>query len=159
MNLSDELPRLLPLACEWAEEQAALIRRTGRPLTAGEGEIAARVGVRLSELVRIWVVEEIPTPTQSALRAACEQLNLLGEDTAGLTLGYGVFLQKGRSESTRLLAHELRHVAQYEGHGSIAAYLRVYIPELLTFGYEEAPLERDAREAETQSPEAAPSTG
>jgi hypothetical protein len=96
------------------------------------------------------VVEEIPAPTQSALRAACEQLNLLGEDTAGLTLGYGVFLKKDRRESVRLLAHELRHVAQYEGHGSIAAYLTVYIPELLRFGYEDAPLERDAREAETR---------
>lgn len=148
MDLWDQLPRLLPLACQWAKEQSALIRTTGRALTDRERELAARVGVRSPELVRIAVVDEIPVPTQPALRAACERLNFLGKDTLGLTLGCGIFLRREAESSTRVLTHELRHVAQYEGHGSIAAYLAVYIPELLRFGYDEAPMERDAREAE-----------
>jgi hypothetical protein len=148
MNLADELPQLLPLACEWAEEQAALIQRDGRTLTSAEKATAVRVGVARTELVRIATVDEIPAPQQIGLRAACEQLGFLGTDTIGLTLGYGVYLKAGQARSERLVAHELRHVAQYEERGSIRAYLAVYIPELLQFGYENAPMERDARKAE-----------
>jgi hypothetical protein len=39
-------------------------------------------------------------------------------------------------------------VAQYEYLGSIADYLARYIPDLLSYGYQDAPLERDAAEAE-----------
>jgi hypothetical protein len=143
-----DISRLLPLACEWAEQQAAEIRRLGRSLTRAEEDLAAAVGVRGMELVRITEVDEIPTPAHPALRAVCEKLQFLGDDTAGLTLGYGVVLRGGLSHDRRLLAHELRHVAQYEQRGSIAAYLAEYLPDLLRYGYRDAPLERDAREAE-----------
>jgi hypothetical protein len=39
-------------------------------------------------------------------------------------------------------------VAQYEQAGSIAAYLAVYIAELLRYGYDAAPFEVDARRVE-----------
>jgi hypothetical protein len=115
------LARLLPLAQRWAEEQAAGILRAGRPLTANEVSLATRVGVRRPERVRIDVVDRIPVPSEPSLKAACEELDILGPDTLALTLGYGVFL---RTE--------------------VAAYLRA----LLKFGYEQAPMERDARAAE-----------
>ena len=143
-----DVTRLLPLASQWAQEQAALVRRVGRPLEPAEEDLAAAVGVRGTELVRIAEVDQIPAPAHPALRAACERLRFLGADTAGLTLGYGVFLRSGTSGDRRLLAHELRHVAQYEQRGSIASYLAEYIPDLLRYGYHDAPLERDAREAE-----------
>jgi hypothetical protein len=143
-----DLTLLLPLACEWAEQQAALIRRTGRPLVPAEAGLAAAVGVRGTELVRVAEVEAIPAPAHPALRAACERLRFLGPDTAGLTLGYGVYVRRGLTRDRRLLAHELRHVAQYEQRGSIAKYLAEYIPDLLRHGYRDAPLERDAVEAE-----------
>jgi hypothetical protein len=148
MNLAEKLPELLRLAGEWAELQAALIEHNGRRLTAAESATAARVGVARPELVRLSTVDEIPEPEQPVLKAACEQLGFLGKDTVGLTLGYGVYLRAGQARIERLVAHELRHVAQYEERGSIRAYLAVYIPELLKFGYEAAPMERDAREAE-----------
>jgi hypothetical protein len=151
MTLADQLPQLLPLACEWAEEHAALIQRSGRRLTPAETAVAARVGVARAEMVRIAMVDEIPAPKQAALKAACEQLSFLGRDTLGLTLGYGVYVRKGQTDMETLVAHELRHVAQYEERGSIRAYLSVYIPELLRFGYENAPMELDARKAEAWS--------
>jgi len=36
-------------------------------------------------------------------------------------------------------------VYQYEQHGSIAAFLPVYLSQVLEVGYQDAPLERDAR--------------
>jgi hypothetical protein len=151
MTLAEQLPQLLPLAYEWAEEQAAHIQRTGRRLTPAETAIAARVGVARAEMVRIAIVDDIPAPRQGALKTACEELSFLGSDTLGLTLGYGMYLRRGQTEMETLVAHELRHVAQYEERGSIRAYLSVYIPELLRFGYENAPMELDAREAEAWS--------
>ena len=143
-----DLAELLPLACEWAEVQAAWIRRTGRVLLPSEQDLAAAVGVRGTELVHIAEVDQIPAPEHPALRSACEQLRFLGADTAGLTLGYGVYVRRGLSGDRRLLAHELRHVAQYEQRGSIAKYLAEYLPDLLKYGYRDAPLERDAADAE-----------
>jgi transglutaminase-like putative cysteine protease len=59
-----------------------------------------------------------------------------------------VYLKTPHVGRPALLAHELRHVAQYERHRSVREYLGVYIPELLALGYDRAPLEQDAREAE-----------
>jgi hypothetical protein len=148
MTRVDELRQLILLAEEWGLQQACFIQNNGRGLTSAETAVAARVGVARPDLVRIALVDEIPAPEAAPLRAACEKLGFLGADTVGLTLGHGIYLRKGRPTAA-VVAHELLHVAQYEAHGSIEAYLSVYIPELLEFGYEDAPMERDARAAET----------
>jgi hypothetical protein len=149
-SFADLVPELLPLAVEWAERQEAAILRDGRALDAAERLVAAAVGVRDLDLVRLLVVPRIPGPDHHPLLAnACATLGFLGPGTAGLTLGRGVYLQKAAfALSRRLLPHELRHVAQYEEAGGIAAYLAVYIPELLRYGYDAAPLEVDARRSE-----------
>jgi len=147
MDLKAELPRLIPLACSWAEEQSALILRTGCTLSELELDLARLVGVQRPALVRVLVVPCIPAPTEPALQAACAELQFLGPDTEGLTLGSGIFVRQGFERNRQLLAHELRHVAQFEQHPSIAAYLSVYIPELIQFGYANAPMELDAQRA------------
>ena len=140
---------LLPLAIRWAEEQAAAAERDGVALDAPQIALASRVGVRFPGRVRLLEVERMPAPSAGALAQACRDLGFLGPDTAGLTLGSSVFLKKGLGRGPgRVLAHELRHVAQYEDHGSIAAYLKRYLPELLEYGYDAAPFEVDARNAE-----------
>ncbi len=63
----------------------------------------------------------------------------------GMTLFYGIFLREG-AYSRELLAHECRHVQQYERCGSITNFLEVYLFQVLTRGYEDAPLEKEARE-------------
>jgi len=147
MDLIAELPRLMPLACSWAEEQSALILRTGCTLSEPALKFARLVGVQRPALVRVLVVPSIPAPTEPALQAACAQLQFLGPDTAGLTLGSGIFVRQDSDRDSQLLAHELRHVAQYEQYPSIKAYLSVYIPELIQFGYANAPMELDAQRA------------
>jgi hypothetical protein len=90
------------------------------------------------------VGDRLPTPEDPILQAAATQAGLLGPGMVGLTLGYSIFICKGH-RTRRLVSHELRHVHQYEQHGSIAAFLPVYLSQVLEVGYQNAPLERDAR--------------
>jgi hypothetical protein len=143
----DVLPRLLPLAAAWAREQAETILRQGSALDAEGLARARRVGVAAPERVRVLLVGSIPRPEGPALKSACARLELLGPDTAGLTLGYGIYIRRSLGRDGFLLAHELRHVAQYERYPTIDAYLDVYLRELVRYGYALAPFEVDADRA------------
>jgi hypothetical protein len=144
IDLSKELPRLLPLAVGWASSCSSEILETGIALTPREVHLARSVGVRCPERVRIQIVTAIPLPEDAELRAAAVQAELIGPSTRGLTLGYGVYLVEG-FVCDRLVRHECRHVHQYEQAGSIEAFLRKYIPDVLEHGYWNAPDEVDAR--------------
>ncbi len=151
MDLSAELPNLLPLAIAWAQDQEAAGLRDGEKLGPAGIELARAVGVMNPEKVRVVVTEVLPHPEHPSLRQAAEQLGMLGPDTAGLTLGYAIFILQGKT-GTRLLSHELRHVHQYENNGSIAGFLPLYLRQVIDCGYPDAPLERDAREHEVLQP-------
>jgi hypothetical protein len=62
----------------------------------------------------------------------------------GLTARYGIVFKTPPTKF--LLAHELRHVAQYERLG-LDRFARRYLTELLVVGYALAPLETDANAA------------
>jgi len=114
-------------------------------LTPDEQRVARAVGVTKPELVRIEIVgERLPMPDDPLLQAAATQAGLLGPGMVGLTLGHSIFICRGH-KTRRLVSHELRHVYQYEQCGSIAAFLPVYLGQVLEVGYQDAPLERDAR--------------
>ena len=147
MDVNANLPVLLPLACAWVEEQSRFICKHGEPITESEFALARTVGVTRPEYIRILLVPAIPVPEDALLRAACAQLNFLGPSTEALTLSYGIYLRSGSELDRRLLAHEFRHVSQYESHPSIASYLSIYVKQLLEYGYDEAPFELDAEGA------------
>ena len=147
IDLAAALPRLLPLAIPWIQSQEANALATGRPLTVTELALANAVGVRNASRVRIKLVNQLPKPTHPELRVAAEQTGLLGPNTAGVTFGYAVFIRHG-FDTNRLVSHELRHVHQYEAAGSIAAFLPVYLAQIVSVGYEQAPFEVDARRHE-----------
>lgn len=132
-NLAAALPILLPKAIAWAEAEAAAAQRQGSPLNANGVRLARAVGVARPELIRVVEVAELPFPADPKLSVATTQYRLLGPHMAGLTLGYAVFVRKGHS-SARLMSHECRHVYQYEVAGSIAAFLPVYLGQIVTFG-------------------------
>lgn len=144
IDLRAALPLLLPGAIAWAEARAREAAATSVALTEAGADIARRVGVQRPELIRVAVVDSLPLPEDPTVRAAALQTGLLGPGMAGLTLGYSVFIVRGQ-ESVRLLSHEFRHVHQYEAHGSIAAFLRVYLQQIVELGYDNAPYELDAR--------------
>jgi hypothetical protein len=142
-DLASALPSLLPKAIAWAEARSAEILKHGVTLNEQGLATARRVGVAHPEWVRVWVVPSIPEPEDPQLRCAASQTGLLGPNTAGLTLGHGVYIV--RQCTPRLLAHECRHVHQYEQAGSIATFLPVYLQQIAQVGYERAPYEVDAR--------------
>jgi hypothetical protein len=145
VDLRRELPKLLPGAIAWAEARAKRAAEVGSPLTSDEKNIARVVGVTKPELVRIEIVgDRLPMPEDPILQAAAIQAGLLGPGMVGLTLGHSIFICRGH-KTRRLVSHELRHVYQYEQNGSIAAFLPVYLLQVLEVGYQNAAFERDAR--------------
>jgi hypothetical protein len=116
----------------------------GVPLRPEEVVLAKRVGVVNPELIRVLVVSEIPLPEDPMLLRAAQQTGFLSTTIGGLTLGHAIYVRQD-SLSNSLLAHECRHVHQYEKYGSIASFLPEYLKQLVTHGYENAPLEVDAR--------------
>lgn len=144
IDLQRELPRLLPKAVEWAEEQQADILTVGFPLSPEEITIASEVGVAQPETIRIKLVEQLPLPRDPELATAALQTGLIGPNMAAMTLFYGIFVCRHAYGARSLIAHECRHVHQYEQRGSIAAFLREYLPQIVTAGYANAPFEQDA---------------
>ena len=144
MPLSDQLPTLLPRILAWANAQAAHIVLDGDPPNAAGLTLASRVGVAQPERIRILSVPTVPAPEDPELQQIAIEQNLIGPHTAGLTLGYGIFIVDG-CLTPRLLAHECRHVYQYEVAGSIEAFLPLYLQQIAEFSYDRAPYEVDAR--------------
>ncbi|MCW5297443.1 hypothetical protein DXT88_04575 [Herbaspirillum lusitanum] len=147
-DLRSALPFLLPKAISWAQEREKEILNTGIPLTEYEISLAKRVGVSEPEKVRISIVHgQLPLPSDLALRQAGLATGLFGPHMAGITLGHSICICRPH-ESIRLLSHELRHVHQYEQMGSIAAFLPVYLQQIVDYEYANAPYEVDARSHE-----------
>jgi hypothetical protein len=138
------LPSLLPAAIKWAEARSREAAASGRSLNEREIAVARAVGVQQPELIRVAVVDSLPLPEDTTLRAAALQTGLLGPDMAGLTFGYSVLVCRGH-ETVSLLSHEFRHVHQYESFGSVAAFLPEYLKQIVEFGYADAPFEIDAK--------------
>ena len=147
-DLAAVLPKLLPQAIEWMELCSAEILSKGKPLTAAGIKVARSVGVLEPEKIRVELVENLPLPDDQMLRDVALQAGLLGPDMNGGTFGYGIYACKDQA-TNRLLAHECRHVFQYEVAGSIAAFLPVYLQGIVEFGYWKCPFEVDARQYES----------
>jgi hypothetical protein len=143
-HLSDQLPVLLPRILAWANAQTSRIVRQGDPLNDAGLRLAIRVGVAQPERIRILSVPTVTAPEDPELRQIAIEQNLIGPHTAGLTLGFGIFVVDGCLTS-QLLAHECRHVYQDEVAGSIEAFLPLYLKQIAVVGYERAPYEVDAR--------------
>jgi hypothetical protein len=147
MDLKALLPALLPRAIDWCEKISANVGAEGSPLKPSAVADARAVGVKHPERIRVLVVDEIPTPDDTLLATAAAATGFLGSNTAGLALGYSIFVRRGRL-SRRLLSHECRHVAQFEDAGSLPAFLTTYLNELVANGYDDCSCEVDARSHE-----------
>jgi hypothetical protein len=143
-DLKAVLPRIIPAAVAWVEAQSAYVREVGLPLTSDLQSLASTVGVRCPQLIRILEVPALPLPDDPELKHAAIATGLLGPNMIGLTLGYGIYICGGQG-TIRLLSHEFRHVYQYERAGSIARFIPDYLAQIASAGYNDAPLEMDAR--------------
>jgi hypothetical protein len=144
IDLISRFNEILPLACEWVESQEALILEKGSSVSSELVKVARRIGVAYPNKVKILVVAVIPRPTHLLLEAACDQTNFLTQNTAGLTLRYGIYIRSDCISNTSLYVHELTHVLQYERLGGIKQFLQRYLLELVTSGYQSVSLEQEA---------------
>ena len=143
----NDLLTILPLAVDWVETFSEKIYTEGRALTQEEQQLARGAGVSDPAKIRVWFFKKFPYPTNPVLKMAIETTGLLGPSMLGLTLGHSICILEGQLTS-RLLSHECRHVHQYEKFGSIAAFLSCYLRQVIEYGYDNAPLEEDARKHE-----------
>jgi len=145
--LASLLTPVITLASSWVEEQEARILAKGTALTPGQKADAGKAGVAHPEKIRIKFAHSIKPPKQLVLGVASQLTHILGPDTAGLTLRYGIFIRNDCQNyrmHRELYLHEFVHVAQYERSGSIAAFLTSYLHECLVPGYPNGPLEQEA---------------
>ena len=143
---------LLARAIVWAEAQSKEISLRGTPLDPWQLGLASAVGVVQPDLIRVREVYRVPVPNDPELREIAVKTGLFGPTMAGITFGYSIYMVNG-CVTNRLISHECRHVQQYEAAGSIAAFVPVYLQQIVAFGYDEAPLEIDARLHERDSAE------
>jgi hypothetical protein len=146
-SLAEGLPVLLPQALAWATRESQRILQSGQPLSAQGVAIARAVGVAQPERIRVLEVPAIPSPDDPDLKQVAQEQNLIGPNTGGLTLGYGIFIVHGHL-NLRLLSHECRHVHQVEVAGELEAFLPKYLKQIAEFTYDRAPYELDAQQHE-----------
>ena len=138
------LEPVLPFAVKWAEHGQATILGQGQQLSVAQQNDARFAGVVHPEEVRVLIVNKVPQPEEGLLRTVNDMVQFVGPHTAGLTLGYGIFIRADCADNRKLWAHELVHTAQYERLDGIKNFLQQYLEECLTYGYHQAPLEREA---------------
>jgi hypothetical protein len=141
--MEDNIDQIINYAIRWALATVHYYQDRGRPLNAVETEIAIAAGVIHPELIRIIETDHVPEPKLDELAALRIQSGLLHSHSVGLTLGNQVFIRNGFMRPY-LLAHEFRHVYQFEQLGSLEIMIRNYLLEVVQFGYRNAPLEIDA---------------
>lgn len=139
------LKEILEKVIVWAEREQEFILRNGEALNNNLIMCAKQMGVRKPELVRILKVDMIKGPSEPQILELARQKGMDFNHLAGLTLGFGIYLNDTCAADLILNKHELRHVSQYEERGGIGGFMQVYLPQVLTFGYSNAPLEIEAR--------------
>lgn len=127
------LPYVLPMVVDLAHERNHDCYNRGRKLTDSEISIARAVGVREPGRVRLLLVDSIPPPKSFTLRHLAKLIGMDISKAQGITFIYGITIRKD-SESLTILAHELRHVEQYEMFG-VENFLDRYLREVITYGY------------------------
>ena len=138
---------ILPVVWAWARRMEGRALRHGRPLDASELEWAHRVGVRDARKIRVIEVDEMPRPAFRWMHGLAARWGLSLRDTLGLCLRYGIYLRRGGSDRWGTLVHECVHTAQCERLGGLWAFLDRYLMQCLQRGYEDAPLEVEARDS------------
>jgi hypothetical protein len=142
--LTPLVPILSPRAGRWVAAREASILAEGETLNARELADAREAGVSRPEKIRLQFVGSIPMPDAGLLRLAGKWTGLVGGNTAGITLRYGICIRREFRGDRELYAHEFVHVGQYERLGSIEAFLDDYLRECLDPGYPLGPLEQEA---------------
>ncbi len=138
------VPAIVPFAARWVRQQESKILQSGVALNPAQLDDARKAGVQHPEKIRLAFVESIPVPHGAMLGPLGRFAGLVSPHTAGITLGYGIYICADYRRDRGLIAHECVHVGQYERCGSIENFLRDYLRECLDPGYPWGPMEQEA---------------
>jgi len=127
---------------EWSNEMCTIANKNGVTLNESQKEIAKAAGVKNVEHVKVMYVDSIDHPSSKLLNDFMKMHNIVLSKSAGLALGYYIFIDKQARED--ILIHELRHVAQSELFDTPDEFIAINIKEMIKFGYGNGPLEKDA---------------
>jgi hypothetical protein len=101
------------------------IMKYGKPLSPQMQTIAREIGIKNPEDIR-----------------TLEKGKVFGQSNlGGITIGNAIEYKRG---CEFVLVHELIHVKQYQDNGGVKGFLKIYISEILKYGYDESPLEKEA---------------
>lgn len=139
MSIELELSEIL----NYCKELKQRTRNEGIPLSEKFKNIALEAGVKNVDSIHILEIDNIPVPMVKGIQRLIDINQLNDKSIKGLALGYDIILEK--NYSTIFLAHELRHVAQFELFNSFEDFITIYLKEIEKFGYGKGPLERDAK--------------
>lgn len=140
---------ILPQYIDWASATEVAGLNAGQPLNAAQLALAAEIGIKRPEKIRLVYVDAVPFPYHNPM------LKLVGEATGFIgdgiinnaqVFGYSIYVRKDYSLNTPRLAHELVHVLQIE-RASLEQVITQHFADLLTYGYDNSPLELEAYEA------------
>ncbi|WP_303905213.1 eCIS core domain-containing protein [Thiohalomonas denitrificans] len=136
---------LLPAAVAWYRELQERFYSRGRALNHRERQLAASLGVKETEAVRVVVLEHFPLPQDPALQAEARRYGLGTCRFFALTIGHLIAIKPRAVDDLKLLAHEFVHVAQQEEWGTEESVRRLLV-QYRRFGPAAAPLEVEAQE-------------
>ncbi len=89
------------------------------------------------------VVDELPKPDFPELREAGFG-DFIDNDHAGITYKNCYFVKSEQEDNLFLHFHEIVHVGQWEILGA-EKFIKMYMDELIKYGYDDAPLEQIAK--------------
>jgi hypothetical protein len=137
---------LAPAIAAWSWTQERSIRRQGRCLSPQERTFAQNLGITHAINVRVLSVMRVPLPLPLWLLRLADRWQIGCPNPAGMTLGHGIYALEAWSADFALISHELVHVLQYQRCRGHWHFMRDYLRQCLSFGYDSAPMELEARE-------------
>lgn len=146
--LVQQVGALAPLVEAYVLENQAIALKEGIPLAASQMAMAQEMGILRARDVRILYVEKLPFPSDPVLATAAKKYRYDPSAMVGYAYGHGIWIANGVKNDPTVLTHELIHVRQMEQTG-LREHIRLYLTQLVVFGYREAPIEIEAyQEAE-----------
>ncbi|MEZ8025980.1 hypothetical protein A1OW_19530 [Enterovibrio norvegicus] len=145
-ELIDGVNKLMPAASEFVHDAQKEALKNGQPLTDAQIVIAKEMGVQHPEKVRVYYVDKLPAPTDPELLEIAKRVGYTNPNMAGYAYGYGIWIHHRYKNQRDLLPHELVHVKQAEELG-LTEQTRQYLIQMFIYGYYNAPMEKEARQA------------
>ena len=131
----DKVNALMPRAVKWYSDVEKELRSKGRELTKAETKEAQLLGVKMPDLIRVVVLDTFPEPDKDTSGNHFEGARAMGNI---------IMIKPRHKNDSKVLCHELVHIAQKDRMGGLKGFLRQYAIEREVLGYSRSLLETEA---------------